>query len=170
MELELIPALIAGLTGTVIMTVIMALATAMGLTNMPPMHLVIGSMMTGQRKMASLTGMVIHLIVMGSVTFGLIYAAAFVALNDASVATGAGVGLVHGIIVGAMAMPVMGWIHPRMRDTNADDGASAGRDGRVALTSPGFFGVRWGSMTPRGMIVGHVIFGMVVAVVYTAIA
>jgi hypothetical protein len=44
---DVIPALVAGFVGTAVMTAMMSAAGRMGLTHMPPMTLVTGSMMSG---------------------------------------------------------------------------------------------------------------------------
>jgi hypothetical protein len=38
------------------------------------------------------------------------------------------------------------------------------------LAAPGFMGSGWGGMTPAGLVMGHVVYGIVVAVLYTVIA
>ncbi|NUQ95094.1 MAG: hypothetical protein HOY79_00565 [Streptomyces sp.] len=148
-------ALLAGLAGTVVMTVVMMMGRAMGMTNMD-IALITGGMMVREEKRARSAGMMIHLVMMGTVVFGLLYAALFHALGSASVVTGLLVGLVHGLVVGMMAMPMMGAIHPRMQ--GAGDG--------FTLDAPGFMGVGYGKGTPMGLLAGHLMYGLVVALVY----
>jgi Asp-tRNA(Asn)/Glu-tRNA(Gln) amidotransferase A subunit family amidase len=52
-ELDVVGALIAGFAGTVVMSLLMNGAKAAGMTNMPPMPLVAGSMMSGDRMTRS---------------------------------------------------------------------------------------------------------------------
>ena len=169
MTFEILPAMAAGLIGTIVMSALMAMAKAVGMTNMPPMPLVLGSMMSDDKKTASLMGAMIHFIIMGTIVFGAIYAALFTAFDDATVAIGAGIGLVHGVIVGAMALPMMPALNRRMTPA-VEPGTPVvtTTNGHLSIAAPGFFGIRWGSMTPVGIIVGHVVFGIVVAVAYTA--
>ena len=169
MSFEVLPALVAGLIGTGVMSALMAMAGSMGMTRMPPMHLLTGSMMSGDRAQASKVGIMVHYIVMGTVMFGLIYAGLFTAIGSASVVTGVGLGLVHGVLVGAMAMPMMASVHPRISKASGDDGAVVTEEGELRIAAPGFFGIKWGAMTPMGMIVGHVVFGAVVALTYNAL-
>ncbi len=167
MTFEVVPGLAAGLVGTVVMTAMMSLAGRMGMTEMPPMTLVMGSMMSGDPDRARLLGTVAHYLLMGTVVFGLGYAALFAAFGSASLLTGIAIGAVHGVLVGAMAMPIMPAIHPRMTRTPGSGGAvvdTAG--GAVVLAAPGVFGSQWGSMTPVGFVMGHVVFGLVAALVY----
>jgi hypothetical protein len=62
-------------------------------------------------------------------------------------------------VVGAVAMPMMGAVHPRM---------SGSGDG-FRLGAPGFMGIGYGKGTPMGLLVGHLIYGVVVALVYAAL-
>ena len=50
---------------------------APGMTNMPPMPLVMGSMVPGEPKTARGIGAFLHFVVMGTVMFGLAYGAPF---------------------------------------------------------------------------------------------
>ena len=169
MTFEFLPALFAGLAATIVMTAMMTVSAKMGLTRMPSMTLVMGSMMSADSDRAGRIGMMLHYIVMGTVAFGLAYAALFTAFDSTSAATGALIGAVHGLIVGGMALPMMSAIHPRMSAATADGPLVTEEEGKVALTTPGFFGVRWGAMTPVGLIVGHVVYGLVAALIYTAL-
>lgn len=81
MELDVVGALVAGFAGTVVMSLLMNGAKAAGMTNMPPMPLVTGSMMSGDRKKATAIGAMVHFVVMGTVVFGLAYAALFTAFD-----------------------------------------------------------------------------------------
>ena len=170
-EFDLIAALVAGLAGAIVMTVMMQAAAAMGMTRMPSMALIQGTMMTGDESTAKRIGFVTHVIVMGTVVFGLIYAALFVAFDDAGALTGVLIGVVHGIVAGVV-MVMMGAMHPRM------DPPPAGGEGEVVTTvggevrlvEPGLFAKNYGPMTPMGLIVGHVLYGLVVALVYGALA
>jgi uncharacterized membrane protein YagU involved in acid resistance len=165
---EFLPALVAGLAATIVMSAMMTAAAKMGLTKMPPMHLILGSMMTADSDQARRLGMMLHYIVMGTVVFGLAYAALFTAFDSASAVTGIVIGAVHGLILGGVAMPMMPAMHPRMSAAPGDVPVLTEHMGEVALTTPGFFGIRWGGMTPVGILVGHVVYGLVVALIYDA--
>ncbi|MFU8840100.1 MAG: DUF6789 family protein [Nitriliruptoraceae bacterium] len=169
-----VTALLAGLAGTIAMTAMMQAATAIGMTRMPSMTLIQGLMLTDDVERAKRIGALTHVVMMGTVVFGLGYAGIFTLLDDASLATGAVLGLAHGIAAG-LAMTMMGSIHPRMVAPAAMSGA---RDGAVAtltggeptLVAPGLFARNYGPMTPVGLVMGHVLFGLVVALVYGALA
>ena len=65
-------------------------------------------------------------------------------------------------------------MHPRMSHQPVAPGrggaAVAERGSQVALEPPGLLGRNWGTMTPVGMLIGHVLFGAVPALVYGALA
>ena len=174
MEFTVLGALVAGLVATIVMSAMMKMATAAGLTQMPPMPLVTGAMLSGDRNTALKLGSVIHYLLMGTVVFGIVYAGVFATVGNASLLTGALIGLAHGVVVGAMAMPMMPAMHPRMGAVAQPVGvgaatAAAHDTDEVHLSAPGFFGVRWGAMTPVGLVVGHVVYGLVAALVYQAL-
>ena len=169
-QFSLEAALVAGLAGTFAMSAMMTMASRAGITEMPPMPLVIGSMVTGDRSRARLMGAFVHYLVMGTVVFGIIYGLLFTAFGSDGWLTGVVMGAVHGVLVGAVILPMMGAVHPRMSVASpAAAGDSAPGSGELRLPAPGAMGIRWGGMTPLGLIVGHVIFGLVAAIAYGAL-
>lgn len=71
-------------------------------------------------------------------------------------------------MVGLVFMPMMPAIHPRM-STDIVDGPVRTTGGTVMLAAPGVLGSRWGGMTPVGLLMGHVVYGIVAALVYQAL-
>jgi hypothetical protein len=63
-------------------------------------------------------------------------------------------------------MPAM---HPRMSGPTPADGPVSLEAGEVHLSAAGPFGAAWGGMTPVGMIMGHAVYGVVLALVYQAL-
>lgn len=170
MPFDVVAALIAGLAGTIVMTVLMQAAAAMGMTRMPSMPLIQGTMITGDTTKAKQIGFITHVIVMGTIVFGLVYAGLFAAFNDAGAGTGILVGLIHGIVAGVVTV-MMGTMHPRMAPPPvADDEVVTTAGGEVQLVEPGLFAKNYGPMTPLGLLVGHIAYGLVVALVYSALA
>ncbi|MEX1043272.1 MAG: hypothetical protein WD020_01410 [Acidimicrobiia bacterium] len=168
MTFELFPALVAGLVATLVMSAMMTMSASAGMTRMPPMTLVTGAMMSGDPDRARRIGAMIHYVVLGTIVFGIAYGALFTAFGSSSVLTGILIGAVHGVVVGAIGMPMMPAMHPRMT-ADSDGPAVDTSDGTVVLSAPGFFGARWGAMTPMGLIVGHVVYGLIAALVYGAL-
>lgn len=171
MEFALGPALIAGLAGTIAMTAMMKMAAAAGMTRMPPMSLIQGAMVSDDPKRANGIGMVAHLAMMGTVVFGILYALLFAGFGTASWLAGATIGLVHGLVAGGMAMPMMGSMHPRMEGAAAFTGTTSwtAEEGRLRLREPGLFGRNYGGTTPVGIVAGHVLYGLIAALVYAAL-
>ncbi len=170
MELNLLYGLIAAFLGTVAMTVLMRASIAMGATNMPPMPLIQGAMVTDDPSKAQKIGIVTHGLVMGTVVFGVIYAGLFAALGTASWLAGVVIGAIHGVIAG-LVLPMMGRNHPRMESASAFSGDTTvtHEAGRLRITRPDPFGINYGPMTPVGLLMAHVVFGLVVALVYGAV-
>lgn len=169
---DLLAALVAGLAGTIAMTLMMQGATTLGMTSMPSMTLIQGLMVTDDIDTAKRIGIVTHVLVMGTMMFGIGYAALFTLLDDASVLTGALVGLGHGIVAG-LAMAMMGSMHPRMQApsiTQPQGDVLTVTGGQATLVEPGVFARNYGPLTPIGLVMGHVVFGLVVALVYRALA
>lgn len=158
MTFELLPALAAGLVGTAAMTILMTMGRSTGMTSMD-IALLMGSMFTDDEGRARRIGTVLHWM-MGTVVFGIAYGLLFVALDSDAVVTGLLIGMVHALALGLVGLPMMGAIHPRMR----------GGGGELVLARPGFFGVGFGAGTPVGLLMGHAVFGAVVALVYAALA
>lgn len=176
-EFDVVAALVGGLVATVVMSGMMTMATGAGLTAMPPMPLVVGSMMSGDRRTATGLGALLHYVVMGTVVFGLGYGALFAAFHNDGWWVGALIGLVHGFVVGLVFMPMMPAMHSHMISELVAAGATTlpstvGTDdhGHVQLTAPGVLGRNWGTMTPAGLVMGHVVYGVVLALVYGWIA
>lgn len=170
MEFNILAGLLAGFIGTIAMTAMMKGATAAGMTNMPGMPLIQGAMATDDPDKAKKIGMVMHVIVMGTIVFGIAYAAIFSVLGTAGWLTGLVVGLVHGVVAG-LFMKMMGGTHPKMEAVSNFTGDTTWTHDAtgIHIAEPGLFGKNYGSMTPMGLLMGHAVFGIVVGLVYTAI-
>ncbi len=142
-------AVIAGIVGTLVMSMVMAMAPKMG---MPKMDIVgmLGSMFDpeGNRMM----GWVGH--TMMGIVFAIAYAIGWSAFGSVGIGTGAIFGVLHWLIAGTM-MGAMGMMHAGIRAGTVDS------PGVLMLNNGGFMGF-------MGGLLGHVIFGVVVALVYAA--
>lgn len=142
-------AVVAGIAGTLVITMVMAMAPKMG---MPKMDMVgmLGSMFNpdGNRGL----GWTVHS--MMGIVFAILYAIGWSALGAVGIGTGAIFGVVHWLIAGTM-MGMMGVMHA---------GIKAG-----TVQEPGILMFNNGGMMGfMGGLVGHAIFGVVVALVYAA--
>jgi uncharacterized membrane protein YagU involved in acid resistance len=146
--MSILGAIVAGLVGTVVITMVMKMAPQMG---MPKMDMVgmLGSMFNPQGNRT--VGLAIHL--MMGVVFAIIYALLWNAgVGTVGLLWGAVFGVGHWLVAGAMmaGMPMM---HAGIK---AD-----------TVEAPGIFMLRKGGiMAFMGGLIGHVIFGLVVALVY----
>ena len=170
-EFSLVPALAAGLAGAVVMTAMMQMASTVGMTRMPSMALIQGAIVTGDESKATVMGLVTHVLVMGTLVFGSLYVVLFVAFDSNGWVTGLLIGVVHGIVAG-VAMVMMGVMHPRIEPPSAlpEGTATTTIAGEVRIAEPGLFAKNYGSMTPVGLLVGHALYGVVVALIYGALA
>lgn len=170
MEFQIWQALLAGFVGAIAMTALMRASTAAGMTNMPPMPLIQGAMFTDDPDRAKKIGMFTHVIVMGTVVFGIIYAALFTWLGTAGWLTGLIIGVIHGVVAG-MFMKMMGQAHPRMAPVANFTGSETWRSDAQGLQiqKPGLFAKNYGSATPVGLLMGHAVFGLVVGAVYAGL-
>jgi hypothetical protein len=72
-----------------------------------------------------------------------------------------------------MAMPMMPAMHPRMdRELASVGGRTVVEDttGEVHLAGPALLGKHSGGMTPVGIVMGHVVYGIALALLYSWIA
>lgn len=141
-------AVIAGVAGTIVMTMVMVMAPKMG---MPKMDIVgmLGSMFSpeGNRSL----GMAMHLMM------GIVFAVIYALLWNAGVGT---VGLLWGAVFGTVHWLVSGGMMGGMSMMHA--GVKSG-----TIEAPGVFMINNGGMMAfMGGLIGHIIFGLVVALVY----
>lgn len=170
MEFNLVIGWVAGLAGAIAMTLLMKMGSSMGMSKMPDMAVIQGAMFTDDERTAKRIGMFTHLGMMGAVVFGTAYAALFAAFGTASWLAGIGIGVVHGLVAGAVGMPMMGSMHPRMKPAEFLGGATLRSDpSGLRIAEPGFFGRNYGDGTPMGLVMGHAVYGLVVALVYGAL-
>lgn len=148
--MNIVGAIIAGLVGTVVISMIMMMAPKMGMPKMAIWEM-LGSMFSPDGNVE--LGWAIHFM-MGAV-FGIIYALLWsLGIGGVNVLSGLLFGVVHWLAVGLMmaGMPMM---HAGIR---------AG-----TVSAPGVYMLnRGGMMSFMGGLIGHAVFGIVVALVYGA--
>ncbi len=148
-------AILGGVVGGIAMLVVIYGGRAMGMTSMDLLR-TLGTMImpSGADNVIYGVGLMMHL--MMSAAFGLAHAGLLHAFEPTSTGAATGLGLVigavHGLIV-TMAMPMMLTMgHPLVKN------------GTIA--NPGPFMTGFGKMTPLGMIMAHVGFGLVTGAIY----
>lgn len=139
--MNVLGAIIAGLAGTAVMTMMMYIAPRMGMPKMD-MPRILGTMFISKEGTATALGMVIHFM-MGAI-FAIIYALLWrLGLGSATWGWGLIFGAVHGLVAAGM-MPVMLRMHPRPPEMS------------------------FGAVMIVGMLMAHLAYGLVVGLVYAA--
>ncbi len=155
MEYSFGAAIVAGVVGTVVMTALLYMGVGMMPRQMTMNILyMLGTMMTRNKVMAYGIGTMMHG-AMG-IVFALIHVAVFQAfgLTTALVAWGIIFGFVHYLIVG-MGMGMIGTMHPMMRSGQ--------------MPAPGLYVRNFPAMTVMGFLMIHLVYGLVVALLYEAL-
>ncbi len=154
MEYSVGGTIVAGVVGTAVMTAILYMGVAMMPRQMTMNILyMLGTMMTRNKVMAYGIGTMMHG-TMG-IAFGLIHIAVFQAFGLSAVAAwGLLFGFVHYLIVG-MGMGMMGTMHPMMRNGQ--------------MPAPGLYVRNFPVMTVMGFLMLHLVYGLVVALLYAAL-
>jgi uncharacterized membrane protein YagU involved in acid resistance len=148
--MNIIGAIVAGVAGTAALSMLMALGPRMGMPKMAIWEM-LGSMFNQQGNNA--LGWALHF--MMGILFAIIYAALWTAgIGGVNLLSGVLFGAVHFLIVGVMmgAMPMM---HAGIKSGTVQ------APGVLMLGSGGLMGL-------MGGLIGHVLFGLVVALVYGA--
>jgi len=146
--MNIVAAIFAGVAGTAAMTVLMMMAPKMGMPEMDVMSM-LGSMVSQDAGRAKAIGAVIHFM-MGAV-FGIVYALLWsLGLGGVSILWGLIFGAVHGLAAGVM-MPMM----TRMMQPATAGAPSENASGGVSMM--------------MGLLMGHMLFGLVVALIYGAL-
>jgi hypothetical protein len=145
---------VAGFGATVILTVLLTGAQGLGVTRMSLPYL-LGTIFTPDRDRAKVVGTLVHLV--NGWVFSLVYFAAFALAGGASIRLGAAIGLVHGLFVAAVGLPLLPAFHPRVARPHA--GPTAER----RLEPPGPFARNYGWSTGVVLVLSHVVFGAVLA-------
>ncbi len=146
--MHIVGAIVAGLAGTIVMSMLLVMAPRMG---MPKMDIV--GMLATMFTPSGNTGLGWGMHLMMGVVFALIYAGLWSAgLGSATLVGGLAFGAVHWLVVGL----VMGGV-PMMHA-----GVRAG-----TAKAPGLYMTAEGGMLSlAGGLMGHLVYGLVVAVVY----
>jgi hypothetical protein len=142
---------------TLFLTAMMRLAQAAGVTRMD-IPLMLGTMITPDRDRAKMMGFIAHML--NGWMLGSIYTFAFHSLRRSSPLLGAAIGLVHGLFVLIVAIPLMPGIHPRM----ASD--FTGPEPTARLEPPGFMAMNYGRRTPVITLLAHMVYGAILGHFY----
>ena len=148
-------AVAAGLIGGAVMAVLLYMGIAMMPRQMRMnLFLMLGTMVFRDRTMAYVAGGMMHAVM--SIAFGLAHVALFEAfgLESALVTWGLLFGFFHWLVVG-MGLGMMPSVHPLIR---------AGK-----MDAPGPLALSYPPMTAMGFFMLHMLFGVLVGALYTAL-
>jgi hypothetical protein len=115
-------------------------------------------MVTPNRDRAMFLGLLVHM--MNGWLFALLYALAFESWHRATWWLGAGIGLLHGLFVLTVGMPIIPAMHPRM--VSEYFGPTPNRH----LQPPGFLALNYGRRTPVVALVSHLVYGAILGAFY----
>lgn len=152
------PAVLAGVLGALAMLVVIYGGKMMGMMSMDLLR-TLGTMVSPKADSSTVYGIGLMMHVMMGAAFGLVHAGLLQAFDPSTngAATGLGVvlGALHGMIV-VVAMPMMlTMAHPLVRAGEAP--------------APGIVMTGFGKMTPMGIVMAHVVFGLVAGAVYVGL-
>lgn len=149
--------LLWGFVATAVLTGIMYSGRELGFSRLSIPY-VVGAMFTRDRRRARAIGFGIH--VVNGWIFAMLYALVFEDLGFATWWLGALLGLVHGLLVLTVALPLVPVVHPRMADEQQ------GPTPTKWLQPPGFLGLQYGYRTPLLTLVAHIPYGAIMGGFY----
>jgi hypothetical protein len=112
-----------------------------------------GTAVTGRRDHAMIYGFTLYSV--GGLLFSIFYALAFNAIGFATWWLGALLGLLHGLFLVMVMLPLMPHVHPRM--ASEYDGPTTTR----RLEPPGPFGSNYGRRTPLITVLAQIAYGAI---------
>jgi uncharacterized membrane protein YagU involved in acid resistance len=148
-----------GVVATTALTAVMITAQMAGLTRLD-LPLVLGTLVTADPDRARVAGFFIHLAV--GMGFALGYAAMFDLVLSATWWFGAMLGLLHVAVALLVLLPLLPGVHPRMASHRAGPASTA------VLEPPGLRALNYGAQTPAAAIVAHLVYGIVLALLFQA--
>lgn len=148
--------LVWGLVATGVMTTILEGAQLLGFSRMS-LPFLLGTIFTENRRAAMILGYVLYLL--GGWLFAIVYALVMESVG-AAWWVGLLLGLVHGIFIITVLLPMLTYVHPRMA-TEYDGPDALGR-----LEPPGPFGLHYGRATPVTTVAAQTLYGLIFAIGY----
>ncbi len=142
----------ATLIATIVMTGTMQVGQGLGFSRMS-LPFLLGTWVTGRRPLATVLGALFCLL--GGSLFAIGYFLVFDRVLPASWWLGAVLGLLHGLAILLIFLPLLPYCHPRVA-TEYDDPTSVRR-----IEPPGFFGLNYGVGTPAILLIAQAGYGAV---------
>lgn len=148
-----------GLVATTALTTVMIGAQLAGFTRLD-LPLVLGTLVTADPDRARVAGFFIHLAV--GQGFALGYVTIFTLVHGATWWLGALLGLLHVAVALMVILPLLPGVHPRMASHRAGPASTA------VLEPPGLLALNYGVQTPAVAIVAHLVYGIVLGLLFQA--
>ncbi|MGZ4780045.1 MAG: hypothetical protein ACXV5L_12670 [Thermoanaerobaculia bacterium] len=152
--------LIWGFAATVVLTTSIVTAQSLGLTRID-VPFILGSMFTPDRDRAKVLGLVLHLL--NGWLFAILFALFFETIDVATWWFGSLLGVLQGVFVVVVALPMLPGLHPRMVSD------FRGPEPTRLLEPPGFLASNYGRKTAIVIIVAHMLFGAILGATYIPI-
>ena len=151
---------VGAILGTLVMTTIMEGGQFLHLTRMS-LPFLLGTFVTENRTWAKVLGFVFHFA--NGIVFAIGYGLFFDVVGRSDWWLGAIAGVLHGVFVLTVVVPVIPAVHGRM--ASEDEGP----DPTPMLQPPGFLALNYGPQTPIGTVVAHAMYGAILATFYRPI-
>jgi len=149
----------AGLVGAVAMLAVIYMGRAAGMTSMDLLRM-LGTMVAPKASNPVVYGVGLMMHLMMGAMFGLVHAGLLHAVDPSSEGAAAGFGAlfggVHGVMVAAMMPVMLTMMHPLVRSGD--------------MPAPGVAMTKLGKMTPMGIAIAHLVFGLVTGAIYVGVA
>jgi len=149
--------LLWGFAATIVLTTITIAGQSLGLTRID-IPFILGTMFTANRDRAKVVGVAAHVI--NGWVFAIVYGLFFENVHVATVWFGAAMGLVQGVFVDVVLLPILPGVHPRMVSD------FRGPEPTRLLEPPGFLATNYGRMTPLLLVAAHTIYGAILGAFY----
>lgn len=149
--------LLWGLVATIVMTTIMQGSQGMGFSRLS-LPFLVGTFFTSDRRLASVIGILCY--IFGGWLFAVLYFLLFLRIGEANPWLGALIGLMHGVFVLVVILPLLPEVHPRL--ATEYDGPTDGQ----RLEPPGFMGINYGYRTPLVTLMAHTAYGALLGALF----
>jgi hypothetical protein len=148
--------LLWGFAATIVLTTLTIAAQSLGLTRID-IPFIVGTMFTPNRDRAKVIGVLVHLV--NGWVFAIVYALFFQHLRP-TWWFGMTIGVMQGVFVVVVVLPVLPGVHPRMVSD------FRGPEPTRLLEPPGFLAMNYGRLTPIVTIVAHAVYGAILGTFY----
>ncbi len=155
-----ISALVGGMLGAAVLNTLLQGSQRLRLSRINFPYL-LGTIFTLNRDKAKWIGMILHFVL--AVFFALLYAVGFHIFHRSDWWLGALFGALHASFLLIVVLPEFPAFHPHMASEHQ------GPMHLKQLEPPGFMGLHYGFHTPLTIYISHIVFGIVVALIYRGI-